>query len=757
MPVWGAQSVDRVADEESKMNTKQHRWVAVWSVALAMGAPALGEQAEVPSRAVELAAAGRKLLWLRTGRVDVATRENELSRAAFTDGAHVLVLDGAMTQEQRGALLGAGVVLRGYLPMNAWMCDLGASAPRDLAGLGFVRWVGAYDAAWKIDAVLLGPDGRAWKDPARAALAAKGERFVAVNLFEGAASRATMDALGATPGARVVAAEMVAGAWVVYATLPHAHVAGLARMGDVQFVEEVGEAATRSVSTVRWVVQSDVQDFTPLYNHGLSGLGQVVGIVDDRVPPGHCSFLDAVNPIGPNHRKIVAYNATQGYIRHGAMVADIAVGDGGLNDDTRGVAHGARLAYSPLPSLTEPVVTALYQLLYSQGARVTNNSWGLDGSIAYEGTCRAIDATSFTNDEQLQVFAVTDQFFLQIPENSKSCLAVSASRNSPSEGLMCVGGIGPTSDGRRKPEITAPGCAITASAGSTGCGTFTDTGTSFASPAVSGIGAMAREYFLRGYYPSGAPVAGDARTPSGALLKAVLINSARDMGNVPDFPNTEEGWGRVTGDDALYFAGDARRLVVKDVRNAAGIGPAGSTSEAFVAVRGGAEALKATLGFFDAPAAINASFAPVNDLNLELVAPDGTRYLGNVFSGGVSATGGSADAINSVEQVLIPNPVPGRWRVRVIAQAVNVGPQGFASVVTGDIADVPCPADLDAGLGDGQPDGAVDINDLLYFLALYEQGALGADLDDGTGLGRPDAAVEIGDLLYFLMRYEGGC
>ena len=101
--------------------------------------------------------------------------------------------------------------------------------------------------------------------------------------------------------------------------------------------------------------------------------------------------------------------------------------------------------------------------------------------------------------------------------------------------------------------------------------------------------------------------------------------------------------------------------------------------------------------------------------------------------------------------------MPGRWRVRIIAQAVNVGPQGFASVVTGDVTDVPCPADLDGGAGDGQPDGAVDINDLLYFLAQYEQGALGADLDDGTGLGRPDAAVDINDLLYFLQRYENGC
>ena len=33
-----------------------------------------------------------------------------------------------------------------------------------------------------------------------------------------------------------------------------------------------------------------------------------------------------------------------------------------------------------------------------------------------------------------------------------------------------------------------------------------------------------------------------------------------------------------------------------------------------------------------------------------------------------------------------------------------------------------CPADLDDGTGTGTPDGGVDINDLLFFLAHYESG-----------------------------------
>lgn len=68
-----------------------------------------------------------------------------------------------------------------------------------------------------------------------------------------------------------------------------------------------------------------------------------------------------------------------------------------------------------------------------------------------------------------------------------------------------------------------------------------------------------------------------------------------------------------------------------------------------------------------------------------------------------------------------------------------------------------CPADLDDGSASGRPDGAVTIEDLLYFLGAYEAGSVAADLDNGSGVGPCDGAVTIEDLLYFLGHYEGGC
>ena len=81
-------------------------------------------------------------------------------------------------------------------------------------------------------------------------------------------------------------------------------------------------------------------------------------------------------------------------------------------------------------------------------------------------------------------------------------------------------------------------------------------------------------------------------------------------------------------------------------------------------------------------------------------------------------------------------------------------PSAFVRITPGA---PPCPADLDDGSGTGVPDGGVDINDLLYFLAQYEAGNIAADLDDGSGTGTPDGGVDINDLLFFLSHYEAGC
>jgi hypothetical protein len=212
------------------------------------------------------------------------------------------------------------------------------------------------------------------------------------------------------------------------------------------------------------------------------------------------------------------------------------------------------------------------------------------------------------------------------------------------------------------------------------------TGTSMASPAVAGGAALVREYFRRGYHPTGQPRPSKGFVPSGALLKAVVVNSTVEMtGGVTGYPNHTEGWGRILLDDALYFPGDTRRLWLRDVRHVEGL-ETGQADEWRFRVTSSSQPLAITLAFMDQPAILNAAVAPVNDLDLE-VTGGGTTYKGNVFDtvAGASIPGGSPDALNNVERVIVPVPVPGEWIVRVRGQSVPLGPQGYAVVANGGL------------------------------------------------------------------------
>lgn len=70
---------------------------------------------------------------------------------------------------------------------------------------------------------------------------------------------------------------------------------------------------------------------------------------------------------------------------------------------------------------------------------------------------------------------------------------------------------------------------------------------------------------------------------------------------------------------------------------------------------------------------------------------------------------------------------------------------------------VACVSDVDDGSSTGTPDGGTGIEDLLYYLGLYDAGNPGADVDDGSGLGVPDGGIGIEDLLFYLGRYDAGC
>jgi hypothetical protein len=100
-----------------------------------------------------------------------------------------------------------------------------------------------------------------------------------------------------------------------------------------------------------------------------------------------------------------------------------------------------------------------------------------------------------------------------------------------------------------------------------------------------------------------------------------------------------------------------------------------------------------------------------------------------------------------------------RWEVQSTGMydCLLINPAGACSLVTDAVEVALCVADVFDPGTPGACDGGVTIDDLLYFLTLFEAGDTGADLDDGTSTGRPDGGVTIDDLVYYLARFEAGC
>lgn len=73
------------------------------------------------------------------------------------------------------------------------------------------------------------------------------------------------------------------------------------------------------------------------------------------------------------------------------------------------------------------------------------------------------------------------------------------------------------------------------------------------------------------------------------------------------------------------------------------------------------------------------------------------------------------------------------------------------------LVDTSCPADVDDGSGTGTPDDGVTVDDVLYYVEIFQLGDVAADLDDGTSTGTPDGGVTVDDLLFFLLRFQAGC
>jgi len=412
---------------------------------------------------------------------------------------------------------------------------------------------------------------------------------------------------------------------------------------------------------------------------------------------------------------------------HGTHVAGIVAGTNMLNtgDDSGayfglGVAPGAQIVaqrifdkdgkYAPPPSFE-----ALTRDAVSVGADIGNNSWGADTQGRYDVSAAEFDAlvrdanTNAPGDQPYTlVFSAGNAGpgpqTIASPAVAKNVIAVGASQSSRGnflthmdgpEAIAAFSSRGPSEDGRIKPDLVAPGTWIASLRSSAGNRSnawlvIDDDylymgGSSQAAAHVSGAAASFIHYYRETFGFS-------APCPSPALIKAALIQSSGNLNasaSVEPVPNSSEGWGRV---DLTRIVKPPREPVFVD--QGAGL-TNGQHFERGVIVAGAAAPLKITMAYTDVPGFPAAIPALVNDLDLEVRAPDGRIYRGNQFNRGESVPNAlSADNLNNVEGVYISEPLPGEYLIRVVARNVAVDAlketaevdQDYALVISGDIA-----------------------------------------------------------------------
>lgn len=342
----------------------------------------------------------------------------------------------------------------------------------------------------------------------------------------------------------------------------------------------------------------------------------------------------------------------------------------------------------------------LIQSIYDNGAQISSNSWGCrlcagtydDSSQAFDAGTRDADPTQPGNQEMIFVFAAGNAGpsagTVGTPGNGKNMITVGASENdraSDEDGSWTDGcNIGPTgadnamdvisfssrgpSPGNRvKPEVIAPGTHIQGTAstspdynGSSVCDQFrpsgqttfaASSGTSHSTPAVAGVTSLAYHWMENALGVS---------APSAAVMKAYLIAHPTYLTGVSandTLPSNNQGYGMPNMSD--MFDDTTKYLLDQSVT----FDETGETWTWEGAVADPSKPVRIVLAYTDAPGAVGTS-PQVNDLNLT-ASIDGTAYLGNVFSGQWSTTGGSADPFNNYEAIFLPPGTDGALDITV--------------------------------------------------------------------------------------------
>ena len=240
---------------------------------------------------------------------------------------------------------------------------------------------------------------------------------------------------------------------------------------------------------------------------------------------------------------------------------------------------------------------------------------------------------------------------------------------SDSHEMTWFSGWGPVDDGRIKPDVCAPGCQ---SGGDHGIASTVENGgyeamcgSSMATPVISGVMALVYEQIQ--------VVAGATVHPMPATLKALVINTAFDAGRPgPDF---SYGFGEIRAEAAVSTAREGNRIIASLINQ-------NDIIHYTLDVEAGADELKLTLVWSDPVGEPLAAIELVNDIDIYLESPQGALVYPWILNPAVpdAAAERGEDHLNPIEQIVVTDPEPGTWFLRVAGTTIPFGPQSYSLV-----------------------------------------------------------------------------
>lgn len=634
--------------------------------------------------------------------------------------------------EDRAALVACGVTLHGYIPDNAFRVRASDEAIQRVARLDAVEWIGEWKPAYKQSQQVTGQ---------KRAAGAEERIHCQVVVFSADDVDVLAERIRAAGGTVEVAVPRREGG-LIRTRVTADMLDVMAAWPEVEWIEPYMPPRLqndRAVGSSRMNVESVWSDL------GVTGAGQIIAICDTGLDTGisgtlHPDFADKVvwaEGLG----SVAGWGDENG---HGTHVAGSAVGTGSLSGGRyKGIAYQAGLIIQGLTSVTvngtdyiEGLPADLKELFatpHEKGAKLHSNSWVGSTDNAYDANAQAVDHFMWEHPDFLVVAAagnlgadvnpadgMVDEASVASPGTAKNALTVGASENyrsfggystytygakwpssypqtpistdmisshtETSVGMAAFSGRGPCMDGRIKPDVIAPGTDIVSTrsrvSANTGWGLLADNtnyffmgGTSMATPLTSGAAALVREWLIekRGM-----------ANPSAALVKAVLINGAKNMSpgqymmrtppEIPAIrPNTVQGWGHVDVEKALAVSEEEYALVLYEATL-----EQGETHEyRLVAGVRNTNGYTVTLAYTDYYAALGAGRQLVNDLDVTLETPSGALVYAN--------GGNGLDVLNNVEMIEWRPTEPGVYSIRVHARNIpNGGAQPYALVMHGN-------------------------------------------------------------------------